>query len=157
MFSVTYISDDDRDRLLELNEMVRGAVTLDEQQDINQEIRDLESKRKPLHECTLEECTELRTTIWNKFDKLNRAGKYGIAVNFKQMLTLIELRIRAIHLEIAREEREKIEQKIEAAKNKRLGRQDPNSDAETKNERSKSGTKPTTGSSKWTTGIGNLD
>ena len=152
-----YLSDNDRDRLLELHEMVRGAVTLDEQQDIHQEIRDIESKRKSLHECTIEECSELRGTIWTKFEMLNRAGKYGLAINFKQMLTLIELRIQAITLEIAREEREKIQQKLQAAKNKRLNRLDPNSDTESKNERSKPSAKSTTGSSKWTTGIGNLD
>lgn len=157
MYDVTYLSDDDRDRLLELHEMVRGAVTLDEQQDIHQEIRDIESKRKALHECTMEECSELRTTIWSKFEGLNRVGKYGLAINFKQMLTLIELRMQAITLEIAREEREKIQQKLQAAKNKRRSRLDPNSDTEPKNERSKPSAKSTTGSSKWTTGIGNLD
>jgi len=155
MHNVTYLSDDDRDRLLELQEMVRGAVTLDEQQDIHQEIRDIESKRKSLHECTMEECSELRATIWNKFEMLNRTGKYGIAINFKQMITLIELRMQAITLEIAREEREKIQQKLEAAKNKRRHRQDP--DTEPENERRKPSARSTTGSSKWTTGIGNLD
>lgn len=157
MYSVTYLSDDDRNRLLELQEMVRGAVTLDEQQDINQEIRDIESKRKPIHECSLEECSELRTTIWTKFDMLNRTGKYGIAVNFKQMLTIIEQRIQVIHLEVAKEEREKIQKKLEATKNKRLGRKDPDSDAEPNHEKSKSSSKSGTSSSRWTTGIGNLD
>ncbi len=157
MYNVTYLSDVDRDRLLDLQEMVRGVVTLDEQQDIHQEIRDIESKRKPLYACTLEECSELRTTIWTKFDKLNRTGKYGIAINFKHMLVLIEQRIRVIHLEIAREEREKVQQKLEAAKNKRLGRKDPDSDTETKHEKGKSSSRSTTGSSRWTTGIGNLD
>jgi hypothetical protein len=155
MFNVTYLSDDDRARLLELQEEARGAATLDEQQDINQEVRDIESKRKSLHACTLEECSELRTSVWGKFDMLNRTGKNGIAIQFKHMLILIELRMQAIHLEMAREEREKALQKTEAAKKKRHARQD--SDTETTNEKSKSGTRPTTGSSRWTTGIGSLD
>ena len=155
MFNVTYLSDIDRDRLLDLQEMARGAITLDEQQDINQEIRDIESKRKPLHECTLEECTELRTTIWGKFDMLNRTGKYNVAVQFKQMLTIIEMRIRTIHLEIAKEEREKIQKKAEAAMNKRRGQKDSN--LETTNEEDKPAVRSTTNSSRWTTGIGSLD
>ena len=155
MFNVTYLSDDDRERLLDLQEMARGSITLDEQQDINQEIQDIESKRKPLHDCTLEECTELRATIWGKFDKLNRTGKYNIAVQFKQMLALIEMRIRTLHLETAKEEREKILKKAEAAMNKRRGRQDLN--AETTNEKGKPSARSTTGSSRWTTGIGSLD
>jgi hypothetical protein len=155
MFNVTYLSDDDRDRLLELHGMLHSAVTLDEQQDIHQEIRDIESKRKSLHECTIEECSELRATIWGKFEMLNRTGKYGIAINFKHMLALIEQRIQAINLEIAREEREKVQQKLKAAKNKRSHRQDPNT--EPQNEKSKPSARSTTGSSKWTTGIGNLD
>lgn len=157
MFNITYLSDDDRARLIDLQEAVRGSITLDEQQDYNQEIRDIESKRKPLQACTIEECSELRSTIWNKFEMLNRTGKNGLAIQFKQMLVLIELRIQAIHLEIAREEREKALQKAEAAKKKRLGRRGSDSDIETKDEKGKSNTRSTTGSSRWTTGIGSLD
>ena len=72
MYEIIHLSDADRARLVELNEAVRSCATVDEQRKVREEIAEIESRRKPLHECTTEECTELRTHIWGKFDKLNR-------------------------------------------------------------------------------------
>ena len=150
MFNLTYLSDEDRARLLELQDMMRGAEDVEEQRDIRQEIQDIESKRKQLNECTLEECTELRLTLFDKFDRLNRTGKYGIAIQFKQMLQAVENRMRTLHLEMMKEEQERMKARVEAAK--KSARKERKDDKEGKPK-----SRPKSGSSRWTTGIGNLD
>ena len=92
MYNITYISNSDRARLVELNEALRAAETVDEQRKAREEIASIEERRKPLHECSLDEVVELRTFVWDKFDKLNRAGRYQNAQQFKVMLTHIERR-----------------------------------------------------------------
>lgn len=125
--------------------------TVEEQQEIRKEIEELEATRKPLSECNLDECAELRTVIWDKFDRLNRTGKYNIAQQFKFMLAAIERHESLLYRQNAIEEAQrvaleregKIKQQLLAEKTKKKNADKPTS--------KKSVT------SRWTTGIGNLD
>ena len=152
MLNITYISNEDRDRLVQLNEELRAADTIEKQANIREEIASIEARRKPLHECDTNECTELRTVIWAKFDRLNRTGKYGHALQFKRMLEAIEIRQMVIHREMALAEQErrnnkKTEDKSKSEKVKKA-----------KDERVSAGkAKSGTATSRWTTGIGSLD
>lgn len=65
--------------------------------------------KKPLHECTVEECFELKTTLFDKYQKLASIGKGALAMNFAQMLQQVDERIQFLQLE---------EMKAEAAKAK---------------------------------------
>ena len=126
--------------------------TVEEQQAIREEIATLEANRKPLGECNVDECAELRTAIWDKFDRLNRTGKYNIAHQFKLMLATIERHQGLLHRQQAMEEaariiverEDKIKQMILAEKTK-------------KENEEKEKTAPKSIISRWTTGIGNLD
>ena len=149
MYNITYISDIDRNRLVVLNDALRLVDTIEKQQEIREEISEIEVRRKPLHDCTLLECSELRTAIWNKFDKLNRTGKYSIARNFKLMLQQIEIRQGLIHREMALEEEKR---RLEAAQGKAKQIVDIKQKLEDIREDSR-----TTATSRWTTGIGKLD
>jgi hypothetical protein len=149
MYNITYISDIDRKRLVVLNDALRMVGTIEEQREIREEISEIEAARKSLHDCTLLECSELRTTIWDKFDKLNRTGKYNIARHFKLMLQQIEIRQGLIHREMALEEEKR---KLEAAQGKAQQNADIRQKVEDRREESS-----TTASSRWTTGIGRLD
>jgi hypothetical protein len=150
MYNITYISDIDRKRLVILNDALRMVGTIEEQQEIREEISEIESKRKPLHACTLLECSELRTAIWEKFDMLNRTGKYGMARNFKLMLQQIEIRQGIIHREMAFEEEKR---NRETAQEKAKHAADIKQKLEDRREESND----TMASSRWTTGIGRLD
>lgn len=150
MYNITYVSDIDRQRLVALNEALRMAGTTEEQQEIREEISEIEARRKPLHDCTLLECSELRTAIWDKFDKLNRTGKYGTARNFKLMLHQIEIRQGIIHREAALEEAKRMH---EAAQ----GKAKQVADIKQKLEDRRDDSDEKTVSSRWTTGIGRLD
>lgn len=153
MLDITYISELDRRRLVVLNEGLRMCETVEEQQQLREEIAAIEKTRKPLGECTMEECTELRTAIWDKFDRLNRTGKYNIAQNFKLMLRQIESQQMRIHQQVAQEAaiRVSAEQKVRA---KELAEAAAKKKANAGKETS-SGAKSIV--SRWTTGIGNLD
>jgi len=152
MHNITYISELDRRRLVLLNEGLRMCETVEEQQAIREEIATLEANRKPLGECNVDECAELRTAIWDKFDRLNRTGKYNIAHQFKLMLATIERHQGLLHRQQAMEEaariiverEDKIKQMILAEKTK-------------KENEEKEKTAPKSIISRWTTGIGNLD
>ena len=151
MHDITYISEVDRKRLVLLNEAYRMCETVEEQQAIRTEIAELEATRKPLGQCNVDECAELRTAIWDKFDRLNRTGKYNIAHQFKLMLATIERHQNALHRQHAAEEiqraiserEEKIKQQMLADKTKKDRAEEPE------------GKKSII--SRWTTGIGNLD
>ena len=125
--------------------------TVEEQQEIRTEIAELEATRKPLGQCNVDECAELRTAIWDKFDRLNRTGKYNIAHQFKLMLATIERHQNTLHRQHAMEEaaravaerEEKIKQMALAEKTKKDRAEEPASQKSIV--------------SRWTTGIGNLD
>ena len=153
MYNVTYISNSDRARLVELNEALRAVETVEDQRKVREEISNIEERRKPLHECTLDEVVELRTFVWGKFDKLNRAGQYRTAQQFKVMLTQIEIRQGLIYQEMAKEEAAR------AAENAKIAQQQMDSAKEKRKKGDKStGTRGSQStSSRWTTGIGNLD
>lgn len=148
MFNIIYTSNADRDRLQFLQDSVAKVETKEEQQKMLQEIEEIKARQKPLHECNIEECTELRTTIWSKYEKLYKIGKSGHAIGFKKMLRQIEQRIAVLHMEMSQKEAER--------KKKPLSEKAKKDDGST-NETSKRKTTSRTGASRWTTGVGSLD
>ena len=157
MHNITHISDEDRARLVYLTEALRIVGTVEEQQQIRADIAEIETRRKPLHECNMAETTELRTSIWEKFDKLNRAGKFSIAQQFKVMLQFIEMRQHTLYREMAMEEAMRLAQKrneqqtqLEAAKTKKAKKAER---AETGEESQKK----TSFSNRWMTNTDDLD
>ena len=153
--NISYLSDEDRERLVILTDQLRSAATAEELKKIREEIAEIEGRRKPLHECDMNECTELRTTIWNKFDRLNKTGKYSIAHQFKLMLTHIERRQMMLHREMALKEAERLKEK-ELEKTKQLS-QAKAKKGKKKDDTSNGETGARNFSSRWTTGIGSLD
>ncbi len=151
MHNITYISDLDRKRLIVLNDAARECETSEELQGIREEIATIEATRKPLGQCNLEECTELRTAIWDKFDRLNRTGKYSVAQQFKVMLRQIEIHQSYVIRQAAMEE---IQRKLDEKKRPVSKTSDKQ---KAKSETSDDTTKPQSVSSRWTTGLGSLD
>jgi len=149
MNNISYISEVDRKRLVVLNDKLRMCETVEEQQVIRAEMVELEATRKPLGECDVDECAELRTVIWDKFDRLNRTGKYNIAQQFKFMLAAIERHQNLLHRQHA----------MEAAQQQALALKGKAEQAAlVKETKKKNADKPAQSiTSRWTTGIGNLD
>ena len=154
MHNITHISEIDRKRLIILNEAVRECETSEELQKVREEITTIESTRKPLGECDLQECTELRTAIWDKFDKLNRAGKYSIAQQFKVMLRQIEIHQSYVIRQAAMEDAQR---KLDDKNDKDRLITKVTEKLKANHEASEDTSKPQSVSSRWTTGIGSLD
>lgn len=151
MSDITYLSTEDRNRLIFLTEALRSVGTIEEQREIREEIGQIEDRRKPLHECDLNECTELRTTIFDKFDKLNKLGKYSLAQPFKFMLQRIEIRQAMLYREMGMKEAERMAQKAKDAK------EQVEKQKKAKDDASQRKTSSGKFSSRWTTGVGSLD
>ena len=146
MIEVIYHSDKDRARLLEIQET--NPTTMEEAAAHEAEKAEIHSRSKPLHECDIKECTELRTSVWERFSKLNNAGKYSMAQHFKQMLILIERKQQELFRQMALEE---------AAKKAEKGKKKEPTKEQKDEARSKAKARPQSGGSRWTTGIGDLD
>lgn len=146
MFDIIYSTDADREKLQKLQNAVPFVEDKVEQGKMLAEIEEIRARQKPLHECTLEECMELKTTVYNKFNRLQQAGKLGHAINFKRILVQVERRMNIIHQEMNMKEIER----------KRLAKESVKVVDEKSNKPNpKKESKP--GASRWTTGIGKLD
>ena len=129
--------------------------TIEEKREKQAEIDAIEAKRKPLSECDVNECTELRTEVWEKFDRLNRAGRFNHAQQFKIMLKQIETQQSLILRKAAEEDAKRRQiagdekaRLIAEAADKRKDKSEAESDDKPKTQ---------SVSSRWTSGIGNLD
>jgi len=129
--------------------------TIEEKQAKQAEIDALEAKRKPLSECDINECTELRTEVWNKFDRLNQSGHFNHAKQFKIMLRQIEIRQQLILKQSAEEEAKR--KQLEGAEKEKLLADA--ADKRKDKDETEGDDKPKTQSvsSRWTVGVGNLD
>lgn len=148
MYNITYLSKEDRERHDAIREWLPYADSK-ERPELLEELAKIESRRKPLKECGIEECTELRTFIYEKFDRLNRAGKYGVALPFKQMLLAIDQRVHMLHMQMTKEAIEKQKAEKEGKLKERL--------KGSKHEESGDRPKASKGRSRWTVNLGGLD
>lgn len=96
MLSITYLSNKDRERLLDLREELNKTIDPEEHSRLKKEIQLLEGKSKPLKECSYSECQELKTHIYEKYEKMLGIGKTNPALQLKNMIVQVELRIQTL-------------------------------------------------------------
>lgn len=154
MYSFTYISNDDRKRLEALQHALSKFEDSRVRERAIEEIAELEANRKPIHMCTIEECSELKVHITEKMQKLAGIGKRGAAMQFRNMIRILDERIKTLYLEVHKEELERL-QEIKEKKLEELAQ--PRDKRKRDHKRPKTKGKNKSGVSRWTTGIGNLD
>jgi len=154
MYSFTYISNEDRKRLEMLQKALPSFTDGRVQARAVEEIAEIEATRKPVHECTIEECSELKILITEKMQRLAGIGKRGAAAQFKNMIRILDERLKALYLEAHKKELERL-QEHEDKKLAELAQ--PRDKRERRHKRPKTTVKNKPGGSRWTTGIGNLD
>ena len=150
MYNLTFLSTDDLERLVEIDDELpstRGTPLHDE---LLKERAEIESRRKPMHECDMDECLELRNQIFGKLQRLNSVGKTGFAQQFKVMYDQVNGRIMELTIQAGVEEKKKMEQIRKDQKERRRKRF-------RKDGESKPKARARSGLSRWTTGIGNSD
>jgi hypothetical protein len=146
MQGLTYISAEDRKRLDEILTKINSS-RLDpaDMEKLQEERRQLESGRKPLSECNVEEAQELKASIFEKYHMLQGIGKTSVARQFLVYMQQIELHMQRLMLEESRKtEEEKLRSKQDQeAKKRRAG--------------SKGNISQSRGSSSWSVDLSNLD
>ncbi len=141
MYFVTYLNDADRLRLAEVQEILPRTMMPDDRKKLLEEQQAIEKRRRPLHECNMEECVELRQQIYHKYEKIVQTGKHGIEIQFKRMIAIVEQRIQILTIEAG---------SIELDKKKKL-RKEQIARAKERKEQEEAGTiKTRTGFSRWT-------
>jgi len=153
-YSFTHISNEDRKRLEALQKALPRFEDSRVRARVTEEIAEIEAKRKPIHECNIEECAELKVVITEKMQRLAGIGKRGAAEQFKNMIRILDERIKAIYLETNRKELERL-QELEDNKLEELSQ--PRDKRKRDHKRPKTTVKNKPGNSRWTTDIGNLD
>lgn len=141
MFFVTYLTDADRLRLAEVQEILPRTMMPDDRKKLLAEQQAIEGRRKPLHECNMEECVELRQQIYHKYEKIVQTGKHGIEIQFKRMIAVVEQRIQILTLEAG---------SVEIDKKRKLRKEQIARAKERKEQEESGAIKTRTGLSRWT-------
>lgn len=69
MYAPTYLSNEDRSRLVEINQTLLTGITSEERADLQKEQQDIMGRRKNLGECTLDELQSLRQQLFDQYQK----------------------------------------------------------------------------------------
>jgi len=89
---IIYLTEDDRKRLLELREAIPD--TDERRSAIHREMTEIESRKKPMSECNLNELYDLRNQYMERLMKLRNIGSatkmYEVAVqSINQRITIV--------------------------------------------------------------------
>lgn len=140
--NITFISEKDRLRMIEVRDLLRGNVSVEERKQLTDELNEIQTRIVPLREMTLEQCLELKSTLWDKIQKLESIGKTSISKQYMKQLAVVEDQEKVLIIRKSEEEINRANAKKENTKVDRSQTTNP---------------KPKTGGSSWTVGIGNLD
>ena len=99
MFPVQYISIENQRQLDKLRALQEKTKDVEQLSKIDERIQEIEKTRKPLMECSVEECIELKSIIYDKFQKMSGIGKTGLAMQFSNMILSIENRVNTLVLD----------------------------------------------------------
>lgn len=145
MFGVTHLSRDDRKRAFDIRESLNDlSLSSKERQQLETELREIEAQRKPLNQCTMEECEETKAVLYDHYFKLMRIGRSDLAEQYRRMLVQVDSRIQTINIEISKSEAEKRSKEQEKSGKENRGKS-----------RGKSPSKSR--SSKWSIDLSGLD
>lgn len=140
--NITFISEQDRLRMIEVRDLLRSNVSVEERKKLTDELNEIQTRIVPLREMTLEQCLELKSTLWDKIQKLESIGKTSISQQYMKQLAVVEEQEKILIIRKSEEEINRANAKKENTKVDRSQTTNP---------------KPKTGGSSWTVGIGNLD
>lgn len=107
MYFVTYISREDRKTLSSLDKKISDSVDPDEKNNLFKERMAIEAKRKPLHECNIEECSDLKSQILEKYQLLASIGKRTQMQQLRAIVGMIQERMYFLTLDMKKEEVDK--------------------------------------------------
>lgn len=146
MYNLTYLSSDDLERLIEIDNELPNTRGTPEHDELLKERASIESLRKPMFECNMDECLDLRDQIFKKMERLHKIGKTSMAQQFQIMYQQVQGRIMELTLQAGIEEKQRLVKLKQEQKERRRKRFK-------KDEQSKPKVRARSGISRWTTGI----
>ena len=153
MIFVNFLSTKDRERLKEIEYLLQNCTSMEERAELFTKREKTESKRKPLHECTLTECMELTNQLYEQLQQHVGLGNRTQVKQFQSMIEGVNQRTLALHSEmnkVAIAKQEAIEKKNRISV-------DDDDDESSNNEESGRSTKKRTTSNRWTISVDKFD
>jgi len=117
MLSPTYLSVDDRTRLVDINQSLLGAHTTEEATELRSEQQVIMGKSRTIQECTLPELSELRSQLFTQYQKHVALGSSQLRL-IQSYIQQVEYREMMINLHKVDEPEESEEVKKAKTKSK---------------------------------------
>jgi len=108
MFTPTYLSKADRDRYDALTKETEHCRDHDRLAEVRVEMTEIDSRRKPLNQCTYEECMEFKSFLFDKYRKVAGINKGHIASQIMSYMKMVDERALMLAAQAQLEEAEKI-------------------------------------------------
>lgn len=150
MIFVNYLSTKDREKLKDIDDHIQNSQSMDERAEWLTKKREIESKRKQLHDCTIEECMELSNQLYDQLQMHVRLGNRTQVKQFQGMIAGVNQHAATLYADLNKEALAK-QAKIE--KNK--AKEDDESDDDGK--RGKRGSKKRATSNRWSISVDQFD
>ena len=152
MIFVNYLSTKDRERLKDIDKSITDSQSMEERTEWLTKKHELEQKRKPLHECSVEECMELTKQLYDQLQLHVRLGNRTQVKQFQSMIEGVNQRSNALYMEMNKKDLEK-QDKLEKSK-KAESDNDESDDNDKKGRRS---TKKRATSNRWSISVDQFD
>jgi len=117
MLEISYISDEDRERLVVLTERL-AAVPSFEKKLYADQIAEIHARRKLLKDCSFEEASKLKKQLYDKYRQLVGINKVDLVLIYQNMIMTVEQVISYKKEEFKKEEVDRSKAKRETAKQK---------------------------------------
>ena len=106
MKPITYLPEELRLELQSVQYELDNCYNFERIAELQKRLGDINSQRKPLHECNIEECQELKKVVYDKYTKLLKTTKLRDATQFRMMLEQIDTRMIVINMQIQQKQSE---------------------------------------------------
>lgn len=92
MFSPTFLSEDDRTRLVEVNQMLLTGITSGERTILLKEQQEIMGRRRDITDCTFDELQQLRQQLFDQYQKHAAIGssQTPLIARYIQQVELLE-------------------------------------------------------------------
>lgn len=110
VYGLTYLPKADHRRADEIRRLLSTPQLIPEGKtpaDLNDEMVEIESRRKPLDQTNIQEAMEMKSFLYEKMTALTRIGKGNMGNQFYQMIRQVEARIHALNVINAAEEEQR--------------------------------------------------
>ena len=120
MDSLTYLPSKDREELIFLQEERQKCIDPALLNRIDKKIREISLKIKPLHECNLEECSDLKSQLNRKLERAKLFNKGSLTRSFMRMIQTVSARSNAIMLQMHNDANVKQQDVVNESRMKKL-------------------------------------